>query len=488
MIYRERFKEALSLLQTLIKNLTYLLSSKLTSKAGEVSWKSPKTVGLLFVTLLVISGSIFYFSTTTAAVSVIVNGQSIGYAQTMEDATGMLEEVLVKQGEVAGITALTSDTIEYKELRVKKNDQSINYISKKDFEGIITAYIQGYGLQVEGETIAVLANQEEADEVLKRYKDHYTKPSDTNIIESVEFIENISVTPLEIHPSQIQTADEALDKLLDGNITETEYVIQPNDSWWQIARNNDMLIEEVLAGNPGFTEDTIIKPDQVIKIVRAEPYLTVISKGTKVVNEVIPFNVVTQIDSKLAYGKRVIREYGKDGEKKVTYNYVEENGKTIEKQVVKEDIVTEPVRQLVAKGPNPPRAVTVGTSRGSGNISGLVWPLSGRITSYYGYRWSGFHTGIDINGVTGQPYIAAQAGVVVSAGWGGNYGYMLLVDHGNGVATRYAHSSKLLVKTGDQVSKGQTIALVGSTGRSSGPHLHFEVLINGDHVNPLNYL
>lgn len=478
MIYREKLKESLSLFQTQIKKVTNI----------SIAWKSPKIIGLLFLMLMVISSGIFYFSTTTAVVNVIVNGQTIGYAADMDKATALVNEILEEQGEIAGTKALTSDTIEYSNVRIKNNKQTLAYISKNDLLEIITPYIEGYGLQINGKMVAVLANEDEINELLAKYKDHYTKPSDNNTVESVELIEEIAAIPTEVAPTEITTVDKAFEMLLNGDITETEYIVQPNDSWWLIARNHDMLIDDVLAGNPGLTEDSIIKPDEVLKIVRAEPYLNVLSKGTKVVKEVIPFNVATEVDSKLAYGQRVVRQNGKDGEKTVTYNYVEQNGKTVEKEVVKEDIITEPVRQVVARGPNPPAAVTVGTSRGSGNVSGLTWPLSGQITSYYGYRWSSFHTGIDINGVTGQPMVAAQAGKVASAGWSGNYGYAILIDHGNGVATRYAHSSKLLVKAGDQVSKGQTIALVGSTGRSTGAHLHFEVLINGSHVNPLNYL
>ena len=478
MIYRAKTTDFLSLLQTQMKKLT----------SSKKDWKSPKTIGIIVLMLVVVSGAIFYFSTTTSAISIAVNGENIGYAPDMEQAQGIVNDLLEAQGEIVGAKALTSDTIEYKKIRLKKNDQKLVYVSKDDLQGVITAYIEGYGLQVNGKTVVSLADQDDVDEILTKYTEYYTKPSDNNNVASAEFIEDISIIPIKADPTEIQSVDEALEILLNGDITETEYIVQANDSWWLIARNHGMLVAEILAGNPGFTEDTIIKPGQALKVVRSEPYLTVLSKGTKVVNEVIPFNVATQVDTKLAYGQRVVRQAGKDGEKVVTIEYVEKNGKTIEKEVVKEDIITEPVNQVVARGPNPPSAVTVGTSRGTGNVSGLSWPLSGKITSYYGYRWGSFHTGIDINGVTGQPIVAAQSGTVASAGWAGSYGYCVVIDHGNGVATRYAHASKLMVKVGSNVSKGQNIALVGSTGRSTGSHLHFEVLINGGHVNPSSYL
>lgn len=116
----------------------------------------------------------------------------------------------------------------------------------------------------------------------------------------------------------------------------------------------------------------------------------------------------------------------------------------------------------------------------------MQWPTVGyRITQYYSWR----HTGLDIGNKVGTPLYAADSGVVEKSGWNsGGYGYMVLINHGGGVKTRYAHASKLYVKVGDKVSKGEAIAAMGSTGRSTGPHIHFEVIINGKLLNPLNYI
>jgi len=125
---------------------------------------------------------------------------------------------------------------------------------------------------------------------------------------------------------------------------------------------------------------------------------------------------------------------------------------------------------------------------GAASIQGtkMQWPTVGyRITQYYSWR----HTGLDIANKIGTPLYAAEDGVVEKAGWnGGGYGNMILVNHGNGVKTRYAHASKLYVKVGDRVSRGEAIAAMGSTGRSTGSHIHFEVIINGRLLNPLNYI
>lgn len=114
----------------------------------------------------------------------------------------------------------------------------------------------------------------------------------------------------------------------------------------------------------------------------------------------------------------------------------------------------------------------------------FLWPTMGRVSSYFGYRGDHFHTGLDIPNHPGAPIHASKPGVVVAAHWDGNYGKTIDISHGNGVVTRYAHCSKLLVHPGQHVAQGQTIALVGQTGHATGPHLHYEVRINGRPIDP----
>ena len=124
----------------------------------------------------------------------------------------------------------------------------------------------------------------------------------------------------------------------------------------------------------------------------------------------------------------------------------------------------------------------------------LGWPVSGEITSPYGYRvhpiWGTtiYHSGIDIGVDEGTPVHAADGGVVVWSGWMGGYGYAVVIDHGNGLSTLYGHNSELAVDEGQSVAKGQVISYAGSTGNSTGPHVHFEVRLNGDPVDPMGYL
>lgn len=140
------------------------------------------------------------------------------------------------------------------------------------------------------------------------------------------------------------------------------------------------------------------------------------------------------------------------------------------------------------------------SSGGGGSVStrraasGFQWPVNGVITSSYGYRmhpvlgYARLHSGTDFGAATGTPIVAAASGTVVSAGWLGGYGNATIISHGGGMATLYAHQSRLAVGSGARVSRGQVIGYVGSTGMSTGPHLHFEVRINGSTVDPARYL
>jgi murein DD-endopeptidase MepM/ murein hydrolase activator NlpD len=122
------------------------------------------------------------------------------------------------------------------------------------------------------------------------------------------------------------------------------------------------------------------------------------------------------------------------------------------------------------------------------SASGLVWPVSGPVTSPFGWRWGRMHEGIDIGVAYGTAIHAAASGTVIYCGWESGYGNLTVIDHGGGLATAYGHQSSIAVSCGQQVSQGEVIGYVGSTGHSTGPHLHFEVRVNGSPVDPMGYL
>lgn len=191
----------------------------------------------------------------------------------------------------------------------------------------------------------------------------------------------------------------------------------------------------------------------------------------------------------------------KELEKKLSeYKSQAEEYAKLERQAIAKEEAARKAAQEASKnntntsGSNSNNGGQTNTTPYTGGKLGWPCPSSSRITSPYGYRIlfgvRDFHTGVDIGATTGSNIVAAESGTVILAnyGWNGGYGNYIILSHGNGITTRYAHASQLYVTAGQTVSKGQVIAAVGTTGNSTGPHLHFEVRVNGSHTNPLNYL
>ena len=212
--------------------------------------------------------------------------------------------------------------------------------------------------------------------------------------------------------------------------------------------------------------------------------------------ETIPYETRVQFNDNFYVDEERIFVKGVNGSQEVTaeieYTDGVETGRTVLSSKVLKKPVTQKMRIGTQKGSRPD---------GSGVASGrFTWPLPQftTITSYYGARWGTVHQGIDISGynVYGASIVAADGGVVYAvnrtSSWGtgmfSGYGYAVIIDHGNGLRTLYAHCSKIAVKAGQRVSKGQVIAYVGNTGKSTGPHLHFEVRKNNRRVDPMDYL
>lgn len=206
--------------------------------------------------------------------------------------------------------------------------------------------------------------------------------------------------------------------------------------------------------------------------------------------ETIKYKTMYQETDTLPLGYESVQQPGKNGKQRVFAQEIYVNGVKKYQTVVSTEVLQKPVDRVVSIGA---QKYNESTELGDGKATGtFIWPLpyTKTISSPFASRWGSFHGAIDIaNGSTnGKPIIATDGGTVVKAEYHSSWGNYVLIDHGNGFKTRYAHCSKLEVKEGDKVAQGQYIAKVGNTGYSFGPHLHFEVIKNGALVNPLDYV
>ena len=223
------------------------------------------------------------------------------------------------------------------------------------------------------------------------------------------------------------------------------------------------------------TDNSILQIGQELVITVPEPELTVLATETLTYEEEYQEGTI-YIDNDSWYTtEQVIQQQGTVGYREVTALVNTRNGREVNREIINEKVTTESLPTIIERGTIVPPTY----------IKPIV---GGTLTSYYGQRWGRLHAGVDWGISTGSTVMASCGGKVVSAGWNGGYGYSILLQHSDGKQTRYAHLSKILVSPGQYVEQGEKIGLSGNTGNSTGPHLHFEIIVNGNAMNPLNYL
>ena len=253
------------------------------------------------------------------------------------------------------------------------------------------------------------------------------------------------------------------------------YEVQPGDTLSVIANSRGYYVDEVLALNPGLTRDATLHIGDEIIISVPEPELSVLSVVQSTYEEDY-FAETQYIDNESWYTtQREVRQEAVAGHHEVTVLSTSKNQTETDREMIAEVVMTEPVPEIIEKGTITPPT--------------YIKPITGgTFTSGFKWRWGRMHKGVDWAVPTGTAVRASCGGTVTSAGWSRGYGYCVMIRHPDGRQTRYGHLSKILVSAGQKVEQNEKIALSGNTGRSTGPHLHFEILINGSQVDPLKYL
>ena len=339
-----------------------------------------------------------------------------------------------------------------------------------------------------GELQFTVATEDDGQEVLDKLKEAATADLGDATVKSVDFQEDVSIEAGNVKVSEIQSPEKILEQIQEGKEEVKTHIVEEGESFWMIAHNNDLSVDELQQLNADTVPEKL-QIGQEIVLTKQEPLISVVVTKEVTVEETIAHSTEYKDTSSLLKGESKVVTQGSDGKKSVTYEIKEANGSTIEKNVVEEVVISEPVTEVVNRGTGSIQISSRSASNSNGGNGTLAWPLSSnKITSPYGTRSRGFHSGIDLAASTGTSVYAAAGGTVELASWYYGYGNCIVINHGNGVKTRYAHLSAYKVSVGTTVSRGQLIALSGNTGNSTGPHLHFEVIINGVTKNPVNYL
>jgi murein DD-endopeptidase MepM/ murein hydrolase activator NlpD len=340
--------------------------------------------------------------------------------------------------------------------------------------------IMAYEINVNGERIGIVNSEYEAKSIIEEVKHHFSKDYDSESLLEVTTVEDIEIKQVKATNAEIQEKEKLVDYIIKGTDEEKKYIVEKGDSYWSIAEYFEMELEELLVANSA-SEDDIIQIGDELNLIVPKPFINVQVKRKVVQEEKMPYDTEYVKVSYMYNDEEIVTKAGKYGVSEIEAIVTEQNGIQIAKEVLSEKVITEPVTRIVTTGTQDPPP-----KQGTGYF---INPLPGSIiTSRFGNRAGGFHRGQDMAKAAGSAIKAADGGTVLFAGWSGSYGYMVDIDHGGGFTTRYAHCSDIYVSAGEKVYQGKIIAAVGSTGVSSGPHLHFEVRKYGSLVNPASYI
>ena len=335
-------------------------------------------------------------------------------------------------------------------------------------------------IYVDGSLLAVTAEGEKLHEFIDSLKAPYEDPSNPDL--RVEFTKDVELQDGNLYfTDSITDLQSIIDTLTGEEQGQVTYTVQKGDMPGTVASKFGMSVSQLQAQNPqqDILNDFFV--GDVLTISQAMPYLEVKRVITRTVQEAIAYDTVTTDSADLAFDTYKIQQEGEEGLDEVVYEdtyYGDSN--TPETVEISRTTLKEPVTRVRLRGTKLANGMVVQGTNGT-----WIWP----VPSYtYVSRWaSSYHKGADICARYGASIIASDGGVVTTAGWHYSYGNYVVINHGGGRQTLYAHASSLAVRVGQAVSQGQVIAYVGSTGNSTGNHCHFEMYENGVRVSAYRY-
>lgn len=394
---------------------------------------SPKKLAAIAAGALVCIALIMAVCTGGTPMAITVNGQQIAAVSGEEMAGAVITSYLKEKSEELGTEVRFAE-----EVTVTPAAEGSKKLSRDAARHELAAntelLVDGAAITVDGEAVVYMATEGDAKQALEYLKKSYIPEDSTMTVLDAKYAEDVQIAACEAKVSELK------------NLNDAKLALKDNDG------------------------------------AEAPIHVLVVLEKTK--TEAVPFDVVYETDSALRYGDTRTKQQGQDGEREVTIQMVQTNGVETARQEISSNTLVEAVDEIVIQGgivKTAARSTTFVTD------AGMIWPTTAtRISSGWGARRG--HTGIDIDGEYGDPVWAAKSGTVESAGYNGTYGLDVVINHGDGLKTRYAHLQSICVASGDEIEIGEQLGEEGSTGKSTGSHLHFEVIVNGQQVNPSNYI
>lgn len=434
-----------------------------------------KKISLPLTTSFLFAATVIYWNSKTFGLALEYNGQQIATVQR-EEVYEKAKEMIRNQTPLAEKHRISNATPHIKIAEVEKTKciEKPEEIKDKIIEKSNEILAPAYGVYLEEKLIVIGTSKEDIqkalDEILNQNKRNLEDATAT-------FEENIEIKQDLFPNSKIEGFEKIKEALNSKKEVSKPYTVDEDDTIVSIAEKFGISTEKLLKDN-GKTESDAIYPGDTLNIITLENLLHVKVVAKETVENEIPFEKITKENSQIEKGKIIVDQEGSNGKEEVVYCVTYLNGRETAKKELTKEIKLAPVAE----------EQTIGTKEEE-----YLWPVpfTKNITSGFGPRQEGFHQGIDISaaGVNGTKIVASKAGTVKVAKMGKTgYGNHIIILHDDGTETLYGHCQSLCANIGKRVNQGDEIAHVGSTGHSTGPHLHFEIRINGKQVDPTKYV
>ncbi len=420
-----------------------------------------------------------------AVILAIVSNIQVGYAVVFNDKTiGYVAHKDTALEKIDFICKEITDNIADTETNVTASlvpsvAPAFKFIAEDEIEQAIkeeiSYYVNAAAVYIDGEFAFAAKDATEAETFIKKYQEMVC--GDGTIISS-QSENKVTYKDEKVILTEVLDEQAAMSRLAGTDSKDGLYTVEEGDTLWNIGIDNDIATDYLMVLNN--LDSEVLQIGTVLRVKYPEPIIDVKVVKDITYTEIHPYETEKRYDKNLNVGTYRTYQKGSNGETRVRAIVTYVNGNEIEREITEKTVLSEPVTEILLVGTKP-KPKTAATGKFARPISG------GYVSSSFGNRSRGYHTGVDWAVSYGTPIYASDGGTVTAAGWGGGYGKMVKINHGNGYETLYAHCSKLVVSSGKKVAKGQLIGYVGSTGNSTGPHLHFEIRRNGSYLNPTKY-
>ena len=438
------------------------------------------TIAAALMTVFVVcAGAVSYCT----AYQYSYNGTVLGYVNNKNDVltvTNLVEEALSDENNVNVI--IRPDNIKFKRV-ASLGDVEIDNTEKvlKRLTYMGNFKVSSYGIYVDGEKLGAVKTKKQAATVLENLKNKYTSKAEKAQVQDAVFLENVKVKQCSTRLQNVHNVKDMLGILTTDTDKKTVHKAVAGETVKSIAAEFGTTTKKILKDNTSLTEGKVAAGTPVTIKTTAPPVTVKITEKVSY-TEKIKYDTEETKDKTMYKGDEKVTQKGKNGSRDITAKITTVNGKKISQKNLVTSVTSEPVTKKVTVGTKK-RPPTVGDGKFSNPIHDTYHTTTG-----FEMRWGSFHKGLDIACSTGTKVHAADGGTVITASYKPSYGNLVVIDHKNGYTTKYAHNSKILVHVGQKVYEGEVIALVGSTGNSTGPHCHFEVRYNNVPKNPRNYI